>query len=486
VKYLFSKSKPRDECGVYGVYNHDKAANLTALGLHALQHRGQDSAGIVTSNNQKFFAHRGMGQVSDVFSNKEIIPKLIGSISIGHNRYGTTGESALKNVQPLFSELDFGGIAIAHNGNLTNTNQIKEKLIKNGAIFQSTSDTEVILHLISTAKGTLIERIVYALQSITGAFSLVMLTNDSLIGVRDPFGIRPLVLGKLDDSYILSSESCGLDIIGANLIRDVEPGEILIIKNNKIDSIKPFKKTYLKPCLFEYIYFSRPDSILEGRNVYDVRKSIGHQLAAENSEDNKIIDVVIPIPDSGNASALGYSEKIKKPFEFGIIRNHYTGRTFIEDSISVRNLSVRLKHNPNILSLKKKNIALIDDSIVRGTTSVKIVEMLRNCGVKNVHMRIASPPVKYPCFYGIDTPTKEELLASKFTIDQIKEYIGVDSLKFVSLDGVYKALGFQNGREKEKPMFTDHYFSGDYPVKLIDQDAGINPSQLSLLIEPTK
>ena len=486
MKYLFSKSKPRDECGVYGVYNHDKAANLTALGLHALQHRGQDSAGIVTSNDRKFFAHRGMGQVSDVFSNKEIIPKLIGRLSIGHNRYGTTGESALKNVQPLFSELDFGGIAIAHNGNLTNTNQIKEKLIKNGAIFQSTSDTEVILHLISTAKGTLIDRIVYALQSITGAFSLVLLTNDTLIGVRDPFGIRPLVLGKLNDTYILSSESCGLDIIGADLIRDLEPGEILIIKNNKIDSIKPFKKTYLKPCLFEYIYFSRPDSILEGRNVYDVRKNIGHQLAAENPKDNKIIDVVIPIPDSGNASALGYSEKINKPFEFGIIRNHYTGRTFIEDSISVRNLSVKLKHNPNILSLKKKNIALVDDSIVRGTTSVKIVEMLRNCGVKNVHMRIASPPVKYPCFYGIDTPTKEELLASKFTIEQIKKYIGVDSLKFVTLDGVYKALGFQNGREKEKPMFTDHYFSGDYPVKLIDQDAGINPSQLSLLIEPTK
>ena len=486
MKYLFSKSKPKDECGVYGVYNHDKAANLTALGLHALQHRGQDSAGIVTTNNQKFFAHRGMGQVSDVFSNKEIIPKLIGRISIGHNRYGTTGESALKNVQPLFSELDFGGIAIAHNGNLTNTNQIKEKLIKNGAIFQSTSDTEVILHLISTAKGNLIDRIVYALESITGAFSLVMLTNDSLIGVRDPFGIRPLVLGKLDDSYILSSESCGLDIIGANLIRDVEPGEILIIKNNKINSIKPFKKTYLKPCLFEYIYFSRPDSIFEGRNVYDVRKSIGHQLASENPNDNKLVDVVIPIPDSGNASALGYSEKIKKPFEFGIIRNHYTGRTFIEDSMSVRNLSVKLKHNPNILSLKDKSIALVDDSIVRGTTSVKIVEMLRNCGVKDVHMRIASPPVKYPCFYGIDTPTKEELLASKFTIEQIKQYIGVDSLKFVTLDGVYKALGFQNGRNKEKPMFTDHYFSGDYPVKLIDQNAGVSPSQLSLLIEPTK
>ena len=486
MKFFFHNKKPKDECAVFGIYNHKDSAKLTVLGLHALQHRGQDSTGIVTSDIKNFFAHRGMGQVSDVFSDKEIIPKLIGRLSIGHNRYGTTGESALKNVQPLFSELDFGGIAIAHNGNLTNTNQIKEKLIKNGAIFQSTSDTEVILHLISTAKGTLIDRIVYALQSITGAFSLVLLTNDSLIGVRDPFGIRPLVLGKLNNTYILSSESCGLDIIGADLIRDVEPGEILIIKNNKINSIKPFKKTYLRPCLFEYIYFSRPDSILEGRNVYDVRKSIGHQLAVENPNDNKIIDVVIPIPDSGNASALGYSEKIKKPFEFGIIRNHYTGRTFIEDSISVRNLSVKLKHNPNIFSFKDKNIALVDDSIVRGTTSVKIVEMLRNCGVKNVHMRIASPPVKHPCFYGIDTPTKEELLASKFTIDQIKKYIGADSLKFVTLDGVYKALGFQNGREREKPMFTDHYFSGDYPVKLIDQDAGIYPAQLSLLIEPTK
>ncbi len=486
MKYYFSKFKPRDECGVYGVYNHNKAANLTALGLHALQHRGQDSAGIVTSNKEKFFAHRGMGQVSDVFSNKEIISKLEGSISIGHNRYGTTGESALKNVQPLFSEIDVGGIAIAHNGNLTNTNQIKEKLIKNGAIFQSTSDTEVILHLISTSKGSLIDRIVYALQSIRGAFSLVLLTNDSLIGVRDPFGIRPLVLGKLDESYIFSSESCGLDIIGADLIRDIEPGEIVIIKNNNINSIKPFNKTYLKPCLFEYIYFSRPDSILQGRNVYDIRKNIGNQLAKENPSDKQLIDVVIPIPDSGNASAIGYAEKIKKPFELGIIRNHYTGRTFIEDSISVRNLAVKLKHNPNISSFKNKDIALIDDSIVRGTTSIKIVEMLKNCGVKKIHMRIASPPVKYPCFYGIDTPTKEELLASKFSIDQIKDYIGVDSLKFVTLDGVYKALGHKDGRIKEQPMFTDHYFSGDYPVKLIDQDAGAPPSQLSLLIEPTK
>ena len=482
----FPKSKPKDECGVFGVFNHQNAAQLTALGLHALQHRGQDSAGIVTSNKEKFFAHRGMGQVSDVFSNKDILLKLSGNISVGHNRYGTTGESALKNVQPLFSEINIGGIAIAHNGNLTNTNQLKEKLIKDGAIFQSTSDTEVILHLISTYKGTLIDRLIYALESIRGAFSLILLTNDSLIGVRDPFGIRPLVLGKLNESFILSSESCGLDIIGAELIRDIEPGEIIIIKNNIVESIKPFKKTCLRPCLFEYIYFSRPDSILEGRNVYNVRKKIGNQLALENKKDNKLIDIVIPIPDSGNASALGYAEKIKKPFELGIIRNHYTGRTFIEDSTTVRNLAVRLKHNPNTSSFKNKNIALIDDSVVRGTTSIKIVEMLRNCGVKKIHMRIASPPVKYPCFYGIDTPTKEELLASKYTITQIKDYIGVDSLKFVSLDGVYKALGFKNGRDTNRPFFTDHYFSGDYPVKLIDQDAGVLPSQLSLLIEPTK
>ena len=486
VNHFFLKSKPREECGVFGVYNHEKASHLTALGLHALQHRGQDSAGIVTSHKNKFFAHRGMGQVSDVFSNKEIISKLIGKTSIGHNRYGTTGESALKNVQPLFSEINLGGLAIAHNGNLTNTNQLKEKLIKNGAIFQSTSDTEVILHLISTSKGDLIERLVYALESIRGAFSLVLLTNDSIIGVRDPFGIRPLVIGKLNDSYIFSSESCGLDIIGADLLRDIDPGEIVVIKDNKLESIKPFKKTFLKPCLFEYIYFSRPDSIFQGRNVYNVRKNIGYELAQENPSDNEIIDIVIPIPDSGVASALGYSEKIKKPFELGIIRNHYTGRTFIEDSSSVRNLAIKLKHNPNITSFKNKNIALIDDSIVRGTTSIKIVEMLKNCGVKKIHMRIASPPVKFPCFYGIDTPTKEELLASKFSIDQIKDYIGVDSLKFVTLDGVYKALGFKDGRNDNKPMFTDHYFSGDYPVKLIDQDSGSYPSQLSLLIEPTK
>jgi len=482
MEYFFKK-KPKDECGIFGISNDINAANLTALGLHALQHRGQDSTGIVTSDKINFFAHRGMGQVSEVFSNSKLLETLKGSISIGHNRYGTTGESALKNVQPLFSELNIGGIAIAHNGNLTNTNQLKEKLIRSGSIFQSTSDTEVILHLLSTSSGDLLERLTYALNSINGAYSLLLMTIDKLIGVRDPFGIRPLVLGKYKNSYVLSSESCGLDIIGAELIRDVEPGEIIIIKEDKIQSIKPFNRTKLRPCLFEYIYFSRPDSIFEGRNVYDVRKKIGFELANENKDDQKKIDVVIPIPDSGNASALGYSERIKKPFEFGIIRNHYTGRTFIQESTSIRHLSVKLKHNPNLSSLKNKNIALIDDSIVRGTTSIKIVEMLRNCGVKKIHMRIASPPVKFPCFYGIDTPTKKELLASRYSIQEIQKYIGVDSLNFISLDGVYKALGHKKGRDKKKPEFTDHYFSGDYPVELVDQKSGSLPSQLSLLIE---
>ena len=480
---IFSPKKPRDECAVFGISNNVHAAELVALGLHALQHRGQDSTGIVTSDNVNFFAHRGMGQVSDVFSDKKIFDHLKGNISIGHNRYGTTGESALKNVQPLFSEINFGGIAIAHNGNLTNTNFLREEFMKDGAIFQSTSDTEIILHLISRSKGNLIDRLIYSLHSIKGAYSLLLMTKDSLIAIRDPVGIRPLVLGKLNDSYVFSSESCGLDIIGAKLVRDVEPGEIIIIKDNKLESIKPFSNSYLRPCLFEYIYFARPDSILDGQNVYEVRKRIGSQLATENYNDKEKIDVVIPIPDSGNASALGYAEKIGKNFDLGIIRNHYTGRTFIQDSNTIRNLSVKLKHNPNLYSLKNKSIALIDDSIVRGTTSVKIVEMLKNCGVKKIHMRIASPPVMFPCYYGIDTPNKDELLASKYSLEEIRDFIGVDTLKFITLDGVYKALGHENGRNPKNPEYTDHYFSGDYPVELIDQKSGILSSQLSLLIE---
>ncbi len=483
MKIIFSDKKPRDECAIFGVSRNSQAAQLVALGLHALQHRGQDSTGIVTTDNINFFAHRGMGQVSEVFSDKNVFSHLKGELSIGHNRYGTTGESALKNVQPLFSELNIGGVAIAHNGNLTNTNFLREEFIKDGAIFQSTSDTEVILHLISRSKGDLIDRLIYSLHSIKGAYSLLLMSKDALIAVRDPVGIRPLVIGKLGDSYIFSSESCGLDIIGAKLIRDVEPGEIVIIKNNKLESVKPFSRSYLRPCLFEYIYFARPDSILDGRNVYEVRKKIGHELAKENLDDKQKIDVVIPIPDSGNASALGYAEKIGRNFDLGIIRNHYTGRTFIQESSAIRDLSVKLKHNPNLSSLRNKNIALIDDSIVRGTTSVKIVEMLKNCGAKKIHMRIASPPVMFPCFYGIDTPNKEELLASKYSLEEIRNFIGVDTLEFISLDGVYKALGHKNGRNSKKPAYTDHYFSGDYPVELVDQKSGVFSSQLSLLIE---
>ena len=481
-KYYFNK-RPTEECGLFGVYNNSDASSLTALGLHALQHRGQDATGIVTFSQNQFFGHRGIGQVGEVFNDPSIIQKLKGSSSVGHNRYGTTGESALKNVQPLFSEILTGGVAIAHNGNLTNTNTVKKELIKQGAIFQSTSDTEVILHLMSKSSGDLLERLIFALKQITGAYSLVILSENSLIGVRDPYGIRPLVIGKLEDSYILSSESCALDIIGAKLIRDVEAGEIIEITENGLRSINPFKNANLKPCLFEYIYFSRPDSILQGRNVYDVRKKIGEELAKESKLDKDKIDIVIPIPDSGNASALGYSNQLNKPFELGIIRNHYTGRTFIEQTGMSRNLGVKLKHNPNSTTLKNKRIALIDDSIVRGTTSIKIVEMLRNSGAKEIHMRIASPPVKFPCYYGIDTPLESELLASKYSIDEIKNYIGVDTLSFISLDGVYRALGFSKGRDPINPQFTDHYFSGDYPVKLIDKNIGNNPSQLSLLIE---
>ena len=473
----------RDKCGIFGVFGHEDAAALTALGLHALQHRGQESSGIVSFDGKNFNNQLHLGLVSDYFTKSSVINKLPGHSALGHVRYSTTGKTLFKNIQPLFADLLGGGIACAHNGNLTNGIELRKKLVCEGSIFQSTSDTEVILHLISTSKGDLIERLVYAIHSINGAYSLVMLSNEYLIGLRDPLGIRPLVIGKLKNSYILSSESCGLDIIGAELIRDVEPGEIVVINNKGLKSIKPFTNAKLRPCLFEYIYFSRPDSILEGKNVYQVRKNIGKELAIESQEDKIKFDKVVPIPDSGNAAALGFAEHINKPFEFGIIRNHYTGRTFIEPTNTIRHLGVKLKHNPNFESIRGLKIALIDDSIVRGTTSVKIVEMLRNCGVKEIHMRIASPPVKHPCYYGIDTPSEKELLASKYTVEEIAKIIGVDSLKFISLDGVYRALGYKDGRNNQDPEFTDHYFSGDYPVKLVDKTIGIKPSQLSLLIE---
>ncbi len=471
--------KLHEECGVFGVYNHPDAAALTALGLHALQHRGQEAAGIVTFDGDKFLSEKHLGLVSDHFSKPSVINRLQGKNSVGHNRYSTTGGTAYRNIQPLFADLWGGGFAIAHNGNITNALSLRYNLVKNGSIFQSTSDTETILQLVarSSADRT-IKRLVDALLQIEGAYSLVILTNKKLIGARDPFGIRPLVLGSLDGSYILCSETCALDIIGADFVREIEPGEVVIITENGIESINPFSKTEKRLDLFEYIYFSRPDSVLDGKSVYDCRKSFGNVLAKEFPVN---ADIVVPVPDSGVPAALGYSEQSKIPFELAIIRNHYVGRTFIQPSQSSRHSSVKLKHNPNKSSVNGKNIILIDDSIVRGTTSVKIIQLMRDAGAKKVHMLIASPPIKYPDFYGIDTPETEQLLAANHSINDMCSFIGADSLGFLSLDGLYKAMGYENGRDNNNPQFTDHCFTGDYPTDLRDYKDEKIQEQLSLL-----
>ena len=471
--------KLHEECGVFGVYNHPDAAALTALGLHALQHRGQEAAGIVTFDGDKFLSEKHLGLVSDHFSKPSVINRLQGKNSVGHNRYSTTGGTAYRNIQPLFADLWGGGFAIAHNGNITNALSLRYNLVKNGSIFQSTSDTETILQLVarSSADRT-IKRLVDALLQIEGAYSLVILTNKKLIGARDPFGIRPLVLGSLDGSYILCSETCALDIIGADFVREIEPGEVVIITENGIESINPFSKTEKRLDLFEYIYFSRPDSVLDGKSVYDCRKSFGNVLAKEFPVN---ADIVVPVPDSGVPAALGYSEQSKIPFELAIIRNHYVGRTFIQPSQSSRHSSVKLKHNPNKSSVNGKNIILIDDSIVRGTTSVKIIQLMRDAGAKKVHMLIASPPIKYPDFYGIDTPETEQLLAANHSINDMCSFIGADSLGFLSLDGLYKAMGYENGRDNNNPQFTDHCFTGDYPTDLKDYKDEKIQEQLSLL-----
>ena len=471
--------KLHEECGVFGVYNHPDAAALTALGLHALQHRGQEAAGIVTFDGDKFLSEKHLGLVSDHFSKPSVINRLQGKNSVGHNRYSTTGGTAYRNIQPLFADLWGGGFAIAHNGNITNALSLRYNLVKNGSIFQSTSDTETILQLVarSSADRT-IKRLVDALLQIEGAYSLVILTNKKLIGARDPFGIRPLVLGSLDGSYILCSETCALDIIGADFVREIEPGEVVIITENGIASINPFSKTEKRLDLFEYIYFSRPDSVLDGKSVYDCRKSFGNVLAKEFPVN---ADIVVPVPDSGVPAALGYSEQSKIPFELAIIRNHYVGRTFIQPSQSSRHSSVKLKHNPNKSSVNGKNIILIDDSIVRGTTSVKIIQLMRDAGAKKVHMLIASPPIKYPDFYGIDTPETEQLLAANHSINDMCSFIGADSLGFLSLDGLYKAMGYENGRDNNNPQFTDHCFTGDYPTDLRDYKDEKIQEQLSLL-----
>ncbi|MFT3671236.1 amidophosphoribosyltransferase [Aestuariivirga sp.] len=470
----------REECGVFGIFGHPDAAALTALGLHALQHRGQEAAGIVSFDGSRFHAERRMGLVGDHFSSQNVIDRLKGYAAVGHVRYSTTGAPILRNVQPLFAELAAGGLAVAHNGNLTNGLTLRRQLIAQGAICQSTSDTEVILHLVARSqRNKIIERYIDTLRSLEGAYALVTLTNKKLIGARDPLGIRPLMLGELNGSYILCSETCALDIIGARFVREIENGEVVVISEDGVESHWPFPRQPARPCIFEYIYFSRPDSVLGGRSVYDVRKKTGRQLALEAPAD---VDVVVPIPDSGVPAALGYAQQLNIPFELGIIRNHYVGRTFIEPTQTIRSLGVKLKHNANRAIVEGKRIVLIDDSIVRGTTSVKIVRMMYEAGAKEVHMRIASPPIKHPDFYGIDTPEEKSLLAATHTLEEMRDYIGVKSLAFISVDGIYRSVGFE-GRNNAHPQFTDHCFTGEYPTHLTDHVGESAKQQLSLLAE---
>src|ERR1700677_3628528 len=472
-----------EECGVFGVWNVPDAAAVTALGLHALQHRGQESAGIVTFDGDKFHSHRGLGSVAENFSDARVIARLPGHIAIGHNRYATTGETVLRNVQPLYADFEFGGFAVAHNGNLPNAHVLRRTLVRRGCLFQSTTDSEVFVHLIAISLySTVVDRLIDALKQVIGAYSLVALSNEALMGVRDPLGVRPLILGRIGNEgtggWVLASETCALDIVGADFIRDVEPGEIVVINDHGIHSIKPFNKLKERFCVFEYIYFARPDSVMEGMPVYDARKRIGAELAREAGVP---ADVIVPVPDSGVPAAMGYSVQSGIPFELGIIRNHYVGRTFIEPTDHIRHLGVKLKHSANKPVLHGKRVILVDDSIVRGTTSRKIVEMVRAAGAKELHMRISSPPTTHSCFYGIDTPERSELLASMNDVDAMAQLIGVDSLAFISIDGLYRALG-QPGRDSDKPFYCDACFTGDYPIALPDQ-ADNADRQLSLLAE---
>ena len=466
-------------CGIFGIFDHEDAATITALSLHSLQHRGQESCGIVTHDKKNFYLEKKLGLVGDNFTKKDVIERLPGSYAIGHNRYSTAGGAILRNVQPFFADLSSGPISIAHNGNLTNGISLREKLVQNGSIFQSTSDTEIIIQLIAVSKRTnFIDKLIDALFQIQGGFSLVVMTGKKLIGVRDPFGIRPLVLGDLDGSPILTSETCTLDIIGAKFIREIENGEIVVITNDGIKSIKPFPKVNCRPDIFEYIYFSRPDSSLNGKNIYQCRKKFGIQLAKESKTK---ADLVTAVPDSGMPAAIGYAEESKIPFELGLIRNHYVGRTFIEPKQQVRQFGVKLKHNANSFCIKNKRIILIDDSIVRGTTCLKIVKMLKDAGVKEIHMKVASPPITHPDYYGVDTPKQSELLAANKNISEMTKYIGVNTLSFLSIEGLYKSMGFKN-RNNNSPQFTDHCFTGDYPVIPVDKVLDkLKHNQLSFL-----
>ena len=461
----FDDDHLQEECAVFGIFGTNEASINTALGLHALQHRGQEAAGIVSFDGKTFFAHRGLGHVGENFgAGSSHIANLVGHVAIGHNRYSTSGNSnALLEIQPFSSELAFGGFALAHNGNLTNAARLRSSLVETGSLFQSSSDTEIIVHLVARShQDTVTDRLIDALKQIEGAFSLVCVAKDMLIGVRDPLGVRPLVLGKQGDAYVLASESCALDIVGAEIVRDLDPGEMVSVTKAGIKSVKPFPAKQSRFCVFEYIYFARPDSVLEGRGVYHARKAIGAELAKESGTD---ADLVVPVPDSGVPAALGYAEAANIHFELGIIRNHYIGRTFIQPTQQGRNDSVKMKHNANSATVYGKRVVLVDDSIVRGTTSRKIVAMMRAAGATEVHMRIASPPTTNPCFYGVDTPDKDQLIAAKLDIDAIAKEIGADSLAFISIDGLYRAMG-EAGRNPDGPQFCDACFTGDYPIKL--------------------
>jgi len=481
-KQEFDDDTLHEECGVFGVFGHPDAGALTVLGLHALQHRGQEASGIVTYDNGQFIAERHAGLIGDIFGgrNSARVENLKGAFAIGHNRYSTAGGSGARNIQPMFADLEGGGIALAHNGNLTNARILREELVRQGAIFQSTSDTEVIIHLAARSKfGPVVHRLIDALKQVEGAYSLVALTSKKLIGVRDPWGVRPLVLGDLDGTPILASETCALDIIGASFVRDVEPGEMVVITKDGIESYHPFNKQPHRFCVFEYIYFSRPDSVVEGRNVYEQRKRTGVELAKESPA---IADMVVPVPDSSIPAAIGYASEAGLPFELGIIRNHYVGRTFIEPTDGIRNFGVRKKHNPNRATLAGKRVVLIDDSIVRGTTSKKIVQMVRDAGASEVHFRVASPPTAHSCFYGVDTPNTADLLAHTMDVEGMRRLIGADSLAFISMDGLYRAMG-EAKRDAAAPQFCDACFSGSYPIALPDLADGRKNGQLSLLAD---
>ena len=470
--------KLREECGIFGVSNHEDSSALVALGLHALQHRGQEGCGIVSFDGKNYHSEKRQGLVGDHFTDPETLKKLPGNFAIGHNRYSTTGETSLRNIQPFFADLHIGGLSVAHNGNLTNALLLRESLVEDGAIFRTTSDTETIVQLIAKSKRKkFIDKLIDTLFQIQGGYALVLLTNKRLVGVRDPFGIRPLVIGKLKNSYMFASETCALDIVGATFVRDVENGEIVIIENEELKSIKPFPKQKARPCVFEYIYFARPDSLISGKCAYEYRKDLGSELAKET--DLKA-DLVVPVPDSGVPAALGYAEESKKQFELGLIRNHYVGRTFIEPSQNIRSLGVKLKLSPTKTIVKNKSIILIDDSLVRGTTCHKIVKMLYEAGAREVHVRIACPEIRFPDFYGVDMPTKEELLAHKKNNQEMCDYIRAKSLKFLSLNGLYNGL-VKEKRNSNYPQFSDHYFTGDYPIKPHDNLQGLKIKQLSLL-----